>query len=306
MALKYVLSETGTGLRRNVSMSVALIVTLFVSLTLVGMGLLLNAQASRTEATWGSMLQIRVDLCNQNSQGPNCDKADATPAQKAAIEQVLKTNPEVDKYRLASKQEAFDLYKKRFIPGNASEQKIFGTVTANDMRESYWVTLKDPQKFAGIESQLSGMQGVDDIGDLHDLLSKIYRILSYMKWGAVGIAGFLLFAAILEVANTIRLAAHARRKEIEIMRLVGASTLYISLPFLLETLLAALIGVAISAGMLAVFMWGVVYHLLRGKLQITQWVTWSDAFVTMGWVAVVGVVLTVVPTLVVTRKYLKV
>ena len=84
MALKYVLSETGIGLRRNVSMSIALIVTLFVSLTLVGMGLLLNAQASRTESTWGSMLQIRVDLCNQNSQGPNCDKANVTPTQKTA------------------------------------------------------------------------------------------------------------------------------------------------------------------------------------------------------------------------------
>jgi len=306
MALKYVLSETGIGLRRNVSMSIALIVTLFVSLTLVGMGLLLNSQASRTEATWGSMLQIRVDLCNQNSQGPNCDKANATPTQKAAIEQVLKTNPEVSKYRLSSKQEAFDLYKKRYIPGNSSEKKIFGTVTVDDMREAYWVTLKDPQKFAGIESQLAGMSGVDDIGDLHDVLGKIYRILSYMKWGAVAIAGFLLVAAILEVANTIRLAAHARRKEIEIMRLVGASTLYISLPFLFETLIAALIGVLISAGCIALFMWLVVYNLLRGKLQITQWVTWSDAYVTMGWVAVVGIVLTLVPTLVVTRKYLKV
>jgi len=306
MALKYVLSETGIGLRRNVSMSIALIVTLFVSLTLVGLGLLLNSQADRTEASWGSMLQIRVDLCNQNSQGPNCDKANVTAAQKAAIEQVLKTNPEVEKYRLASKQEAFDIYKKRYIPGNTSEKKIFGTVTVDDMRESYMVTLKDPQKFAGIESQLAGMSGVDDIGDLHDVLGKIYRILSYMKWGAVVIAGFLLFAAILEVANTIRLAAHARRKEIEIMRLVGASTLYISLPFLLEMLIAALIGVVIAAGMLALFTWGVVYHLLRGKLQITEWVSWSDSYATMGWVAVVGVVLTVIPTLVVTRKYLKV
>lgn len=306
MALKYVLSETGMGLRRNVSMSIALIVTIFVSLTLVGMGLLLNSQASRTEATWGSKLQIRVDLCNQNSQGPNCNKTNVTTAQKTAIQQVLKTNPEVSSYYLATKEQAFEQYKKLFIPSNASEKKIFGTVTANEMRESYWVTLKDPQNFTGVESQLSGMQGVDDIGDLHDLLSKIYTILSYMKWGAVGIAGFLLIAAILEVGNTIRLAAHARRKEIEIMRLVGASTLYISLPFLLETLIAALIGVVLSAGALALFMWLIVYHLLRGKLLITQWVTWSDALWTMGWIAAIGVVLTVVPTLVVTRKYLKV
>lgn len=306
MALKYVISEAGVGLRRNVSMSVALIVTIFVSLTLVGMGLLLNAQATKTEDSWGSKLQITVALCNQNSQGPNCDKQNVSDQQKTAIQQVLHTNPEVASFYHESKAQAFAKYKRLFISKSASDAKIYGTVTVNDMQETYWVKLKDPQKYAGIESQLSGMQGVDNVRDLREVLKPIYFWMTTLRNSAIAIAAFLLIAAILQVANTIRLAAFARRKEIAIMRLVGASTLFISLPFLLETLVAALVGVLLAAGALGLFTWLVIYGKLRGKSHLSEWLTWSDTAVTIGAIAVLGIVLTLVPTLVMTRKYLKV
>jgi len=127
-----------------------------------------------------------------------------------------------------------------------------------------------------------------------------------MKWGAIGIAAFLLVAAIMQVGNTIRLAAFARRKEIGIMRLVGASNLYISLPFLMETLVAALIGVAAAAGAIGLVMYLIVYGKLRSQSQIVEWVDWHDAIVGAGVIAIVGVLITLIPTLVMTRKYLKV
>jgi cell division transport system permease protein len=306
MALKYVFSEAALGLRRNVSMSVALIVTIFVSLSLVGAGLLLNAQADKAQDSWGGKLQITVALCNQNSQGPNCDKQNVTPQQKAAITQVLRTNPEVASFYHQTKAQAFAKYKRLFIAKDATDQKIYGTVTVNDMQETYWVKLKNPQQYAGIESQLTGMQGVDNVRDLRAVLKPIYFWISIMKWGAIGIAAFLLVAAILQVANTIRLATLARRREIAIMRLVGASTLFISLPFLLETLVAALIGIALAAAGLSLFTWLVVYDELRGKSHLSEWLSWNDTAVTIGLIAILGVVLTLVPTLVTTRKYLRV
>jgi cell division transport system permease protein len=127
-----------------------------------------------------------------------------------------------------------------------------------------------------------------------------------LKWGAIAIAAFLLIAAILQVGNTIRLAAFARRKEIGIMRLVGASNLYISLPFLMETLVAALIGIGLAAGTLGVFMYVVIYGRLRPGSHIVEWVDWHDALYSVGGIAVLGVLLTLVPTLVMTRKYLRV
>ncbi|WP_310964337.1 permease-like cell division protein FtsX [Nocardioides terrisoli] len=306
MALKYVFTEAGTGLRRNVSMSVALIVTIFVSLTLVGMGLLLNSQAHKAEQSWGSKLQITAFLCNQNSQSPNCNKTNVTAQQKSAIKQVLDTNPEVASYYSQTKQQAYDTWKKVYAPTDSSQKQIYSTVTPSDMQESYWIKLKDPQKFQGIESQLSGMQGVDNVRDLRTVLKPIYFWMTTLRNAAIGIAAFLLVAAILQVANTIRLAAFARRKEIGIMRLVGASTLYISLPFLMETLVAALIGIVLAGLTLSAFTYFVIYGKLRGSSRITEWIDWHDTLAAFGEVTVLGILLTLIPTLVMTRKYLKV
>jgi cell division transport system permease protein len=305
MQLRYVFSETGSGLKRNVSMSIALIVTIFVSLTLVGMGLLLNAQADKAEKFWGNKLQITVFMCNQNSKAANCT-GDVTQTQRRSIEGVIDGNPEVASFYHQTKDQAFKTWKRVYISKDKSEQEIYSTVTATDMQESYWVKLKDPNKFQGVEGELSNTPGVAAVRDLRQVHKPIYFWIEVMKWGAISVAGFLLIAAILQVANTIRLAAFARRKEIGIMRLVGASSLYISLPFLMETLVAALIGIGLAAGTLMAFMYVVIYGKLRPASNIVEWVDWNDSYTAVIGIAVLGVLLTLIPTLVMTRKYLKV
>jgi cell division transport system permease protein len=305
MQLRYVFSETGSGLKRNVSMSIALIVTIFVSLTLVGMGLLLNSQADKAEKFWGNKLQITVFMCNQNSKAANCT-GEVTPTQRTAIKGVIGDHPEVASFYHQTKDQAFKTWKRVYVSKDKSEQEIYSTVTPADMQESYWVKLKDPNKFQGVEAELSETGGVAAVRDLRQVLKPIYFWIEVMKWGAISVAGFLLIAAILQVANTIRLAAFARRKEIGIMRLVGASTLYISLPFLMETLVAAVIGIGLAAGTLMAFMYVVIYGKLRPASNIVEWVDWQDSYTAVIGIAVLGVLLTLVPTLVMTRKYLKV
>jgi cell division transport system permease protein len=306
MQLRYVFSETGTGLRRNVSMSVALIVTIFVSLTLVGMGLLLNAQADKAERFWGNKLQITAFLCNQNSKAPHCGDGEVTPEQRAQIERIIDTHPEVASSYHQSKDEAFKTWKRVYIDKDKSEQEIYSTVKASDMQESFWIKLKDPNDFQGVETALSQTEGVAAVRDLREVLKPIYFWMEVMKWGAIAVAAFLLVAAILQVANTIRMAAFARRKEIGIMRLVGASSFYISIPFLMETLIAALVGIGLAALALLTFMYVVIYGKLRPASNIVEWVDWRDSYMAVGGIAVLGVVLTLVPTLFMTRKYLKV
>ncbi|HEU5042837.1 MAG TPA: permease-like cell division protein FtsX [Nocardioidaceae bacterium] len=306
MQLTYVFSELGNGLKRNVSMTVAVIVTIFVSLTLVGMGLLLNAQAHKAESYWGSKLQITVFLCNQNSTTANCVNGEVTPAQKQVIEHVLNTNPEVASWRLQTKQQAYNKWKSAYIANNPTEKRVYASIKPSDMQESYWVQLKDPQQFEGIKSAVAGLPGVNTVRDLREVLQPIYFWMNVMKWGAIAIAAFLVFAAVLQVGNTIRLAAFARRREIGIMRLVGASSLYIQLPFLMESLVAALVGVALSAGALVLFMYFVIYRTLRPSSNIVAWINWGDGAWAVGWIALIGLCLTLIPTLVMTRKYLKV
>lgn len=306
MQLTYVFSELGNGLKRNVSMTIAVIVTIFVSLTLVGMGLLLNAQADKAEEYWGSKLQITVFLCNQNSTTANCVDGEVTGAQKKAVEKVLDDHPEVASWRLQSKQEAYDKWRSAYVSNDETEQRVYESIRPSDMQESYWVQLKDPEKFMGIKSQVSGLDGVNTVRDLREVLKPIYFWMNVMKWGAIAIAGFLIFAAVLQVGNTIRLAAFARRREIGIMRLVGASSLYIQLPFLMEALVAALIGVTLAAAAIGAFMYFVIYQMLRPTSNIMPYIDWGDGLWSIGWIAIIGVALTLLPTLVMTRKYLKV
>jgi cell division transport system permease protein len=307
MQLQYVFSETRNGLKRNVSMTVALVVTIFISLTLAGLGLLLNAQAHKTEEFWGSRLQISVIMCNQADKGKpgtKCDSGEVDDAQKAAILNVIKGHPEVKAYEYQSKDQAYEIFKRVYV--GSGDQSAFSVVTPADMQEQYRVTLKNPQRYLEVESALQGMDGVASVRDLRRVLKPIYSAITWMKWGALSIAGFLLIAAVLQVANTIRLAAFARRKEIGIMRLVGASTLYISLPFLLETLAAAVIALALTGGTVAAVMQFGIRDKLRHNFQVTEWVGWHDLVIAYAEIAVLGVVITAIPTLVMTRKYLKV
>ena len=306
MQLTYVFSELGSGLKRNVSMSIAVIVTIFVSLTLVGMGLLLNAQAQKAEAYWGSKLQITVFLCNQNSSTANCVNGEATGQQKQAVEEVLDGNGEVASWRLQTKQEAYDKWRTAYVGSDETERRVYDSIRPSDMQESYWVQLNDPEQFMGVKSAVQGLAGVNTVRDLREVLQPIYFWMNVMKWGAIGIAAFLVVAAVLQVGNTIRLAAFARRREIGIMRLVGASSLYIQLPFLMESLVAAVVGVGLAAGAILVFMWVVIYNTLRPTSNIVAWVDWGDGLAAVGWIALIGLALTLIPTLVMTRKYLKV
>src|SRR5689334_15498462 len=104
MQLRYVFSELGQGLRRNLSMHIAVILTLFVSLTLVGLGVLLNQQAAKAADQWGNELQITVFLCRENDSQPSC-ASEVTPAQKKQILKVVEDNPEVASYYTESKEE---------------------------------------------------------------------------------------------------------------------------------------------------------------------------------------------------------
>jgi len=302
MQLRYVFTELGSGLRRNLSMHIAVILTLFVSLTLVGLGVLLNQEAGKVSDRWGSQLTVTVYLCSPHDANPACT-GEVTGAQRSAVEKVINDNSQVSSTEFISQQEAFQTLKEQF-PGKYDGAN--SPITAADMPQSIRITLKDPNQFRDVESAVVGLDGVSRVQDVHKVLKPIYSTISRLKWGGFGTAVVLVIAALLLVANTIRLAAFARRREIGIMRLVGASTLYIALPFLLEALVTAVLGVVLAGAALWGFMELVVKRQLSIDLSFIPWVGNHDYLLALIAVAIMGPVLTLVPTLVLTRKYLKV
>ncbi len=305
MQLRYVFSELRQGLRRNLSMHIAVVLTMFVSLTLVGLGVLLNQQANRIEERYGNEFQITVFLCRDGDAQPAC-ASEVTETQVAAIEEVIEKSPEVESARFESSEEAFEKVKELYgFPDEYFEGKD-AVLTADDMAKSIWITLRDPQEYEGITSAVEGLDGVSTINDQRDLVRPIFRVVDGFQVGSLLIAAFLVVAALLLVANTIRLAAFARRKEIGIMRLVGASTLYITLPFLLEAIVIAAISLSLAAGALTALQHFGVEERLRASTAFIPWVGWGELATAVVAVAALAPVLTLLPTLLLTRKYLKV
>jgi len=304
MQLRHVTTNLRQGLRRNLTMHVAVVLTLFVSLSLLGVGLMVSQQAGETGKYLGNQLQITVYLCvPDDPNAPQCT-SEVTGEQRRAVEAVIDDNPEVASFYFESKETAFekvkDLYgSERFEGSNAA-------LTADDLNESFWITLRDPDQFEGITSALDNLDGVSSVRDLRQVVGPIYAFIDALKYVSWGAAGALVLAAILLVANTIRLAALARRKEIEIMRLVGASGLLIALPFVLESVVTALIGVALAGGVLAAFTQFGIIDGLAEQLQFTPWIGWAEFWQTFAIIAVTGPVIAIVPTLLLTRKYIKI
>jgi cell division transport system permease protein len=304
MQLRYVFTELGQGLRRNLSMHVAVVLTLFVSLTLVGAGVLLRDQAGLVEEKFGNEFEIAVTLCRDNDGSNPACATEADQAQIDAIQEVVDASPEVESSRFETKEEGFEKLKK-FYDADYLEGPD-AAITADDMPQQIWITLKDPQRYEGIVSSVQGLDGVAAINDQREAAEPMFETINTLRDGSLLVALILVVAALLLVANTIRLAAFARRKEIGIMRLVGASTIYITLPFLLEALVIAAISVLLAGGALAALIQFGIQGRLADSLEFIPWITWSDATTAAIVVGVTGPILTLLPTLLLTRKYIKV
>ncbi|MCW2816585.1 MAG: Cell division protein FtsX [Nocardioides sp.] len=305
MQLRHVSTNLRQGLRRNMSMHAAVILTLFVSLTLVGVGVLLNKQAELTTEVIGNELQVTVTLCvPEEPRFPQCT-SEVTAEQEAAIIDVIEQNPEVEAWTAVSKEEGLDNLRRRGIVPDEQLEGPDPLITAADIPKALRITLVDPDEYGGIQSALEDLDGVRDITPARELVGPIFDIIDAVKWSAWGAAIALIIAAVMQVANTIRLTALARRKEIEIMRLVGASRIFIALPFLLEAIFTALVGVGLAAGALAAFEKFAVIEGIDASFRGLPFVGWSAYTYTVVVIAIAGPLLTIVPTLLLTRKYLR-
>src|SRR6201992_1241215 len=246
MRSNFVFQEIWVGLRRNLTMTVALIVVVAISLSLLGTGLLFVKQVDRTRSYWQSKVEISVYLCYTDSANPNCHGA-VTEAQKSELEQRLTAMPQVQNVTYVTQAQAWALYKQAF----SSDQSYVSMLKESDMPSSLEVKLRNPSAaYSIVASSVTGAAGVDSVIDEMNILDKFYRLLDGLRNAVLVVAVILVVAAILLVANTIRLSAFNRRRETGIMRLVGASNFYIQLPFLLEGVIAGLIGWAVAAGLL--------------------------------------------------------
>jgi cell division transport system permease protein len=300
MRARFLLSEVRIGLRRNLTMTFAVVITVAISLSLLGIGLLSNSQVHAMKDYWYNKIEVSVYLCGTLSESPSCSGGVVTPGQRMQIQQDLQALPVVQDVYYESQTEAFQRFQERF-----KDSAIAQNVTVDQLPESFRVKLKDPTQYQVVVSAFSGRPGVDVVQDQRAILEKFFRLLGVLRNGAllVGLASVL--TAALLISNTLRIAAFNRRRETSVMKLVGATSLSIQLPFLMEGIFSAIIGWAIATGLLAALK-QVIQTRVAPLLSFTKFFGWGEVWVASGYLLATGLVVSILASVLTLRRYLKV
>ncbi len=305
MRFQFMLSEIGQGLRRNLSMTISVILVTTVSLLMLGVGLLAQKQVSGMKEYWYDRVQVSIFLCGKDSDKTkaSCAAGEVTQAQKDQILgelQGAQLKPYVAEVFYESKEEAYQHLKERL-------KDLAENVTPEQLPESYRVRLNSPEQYEVVSAAFRGQPGVDTVQDDNVVLDRLFALLNGLKWSAWAIAGLTLVCSVLLVATTIRLTAFTRRRETGIMRLVGASNLVIQMPFILESLISAVIGAVLASVILMGFTQFAVQGWLAGTLRfIRNWVGLTDAALVLPAMFLVGLGIAGVSAFLSLRRYLKV
>ncbi|MER5522782.1 MULTISPECIES: permease-like cell division protein FtsX [Streptomyces] len=305
MRAQFVLSEIGVGLRRNLTMTFAVIVSVALSLALFGGSLLMSDQVSTMKGYWYDKVNVSIFLCNKHDaeNDVHCAKGAVTEDQKKQILADLDKMPVVEKVTYESQDEAYKHYKEQF--GNSP---LAGSLTPDQMQESYRIKLKDPQKYQVIASAFNGRDGVQSVQDQKGILDNLFQLLNLMNRGALGVMAMMLIVALLLIVNTVRVSAFSRRRETGIMRLVGASGFYIQAPFIAEAAVAGLIGGGLACIALVVGRYFTIDHgmELSHKLTLINFVGWDAVLTKLPLILATSVLMPSLAAFFALRKYLKV
>ncbi len=299
MRARFLLSEVRIGLRRNLTMTFAVVITVAISLSLLGIGLLSNAQVSAMKDYWYDKIEVSVYLCGSLSESPSCTGV-VTADQRTQIQADLEALPVVQSVYYESQSEAFTRFQERF-----KDSAIAQNVTVDQLPESFRVKLKDPTQFQVVVSAFTGRPGVDVVQDQRAILEKFFNLLGVLRNGAllVGLASVL--TAALLISNTLRIAAFNRRRETGVMKLVGATSLSIQLPFLMEGVISAILGWGIATGLLAGLK-SVIDSKVAPLLTFTKFFGWGEVWVASGYLLATGLVVSIFASVLTLRRYLKV
>ncbi|MCI2417799.1 permease-like cell division protein FtsX [Saccharopolyspora sp. K220] len=240
MRASFVFSEVVNGLRRNVTMTIAMILTTAISVGLLGGGLLVVRLIDKMQETYQDRVEVVVFMTDDVSANDNT----CTAQPCASIMSDLKRIPGVESVSYENRQKAFDNFNKVF----ESQPELRDVARIEAMPASLRVKLTDQERFPALQAQFSGRPGVDSVVDQAEYLNRMFDVLNGVRNATFSIALVQALAALLLISNTIQLSAFTRRTETGIMRLVGATRWYTQLPFLLEAVVSGLIGAFLAIG----------------------------------------------------------
>ncbi|WP_214107639.1 permease-like cell division protein FtsX [Acrocarpospora catenulata] len=299
MRANFIFSEVWIGLRRNLTMTIAVIVTVAVGMALLGVGLMINSQVSSMTGYWTDKVELSVYLCKKGSPFEACrDKSAISQEQKVALEGTIREMPEVESVVFEDAAKAYENFTT-----SDSNRTLAAIVKVEDMPESFRVKLRDPDTAAAVTERIEGQAGVSNIINERDLLDNYFGFMGKLQYMALGVAFLMVCAATLLIGNTVRLSAYNRRRETGIMRLVGASNVYIQLPFVLEGVIAGLIGGVFAAVLLII----TKIMIFEGiQVYMPSPLGWDTVAAVITGTMAVGVLICILASFITLRRYLRV
>ena len=233
----YFFSETITNLRRNFLMTIAAISTVAISLLLLGGVQILGMIVNNVTLNWEAKVEISTYL-----------RDDATQGEIRTLTADISQMPEVENVEYVSKAEAYEEFKKIY----EDQPELHENLPPDALPASLRIKLTDAKYTEDVAGLIEGRPGVDEVRFAGEIIKRLLQVNSLLRSITLVMSLILMAAAAALIANTIRLAIYARREEIGIMKLVGATNWFIRIPFMLEGVFAALVGALISGAIV----WG--------------------------------------------------
>jgi cell division transport system permease protein len=290
MRAKYVLSEAALGLWRNVTMTAAMIITMAVSLTMLGASGLLFLQVDKVQELFYAQVEVSIFLT-----------AEVTEEERVALDQALGSDPLVADHYYETRDEAYEKAKALF----ADAPDLVEALRPEALPESFRVKLTNPEEFGQIANEYRDFAGISEIVDQEALVGQIFGILTAVQSMALLAAAIMATAALLLVANVIQVAAYSKRREVAVMKVVGAGNWFIQLPFVLEAMVAGLIGALLAFAALAAGK----YFLIDGPLSplsaLLTPVPWRNVLLTLPALAMIGATVSAITGWITLRFYLR-
>jgi len=284
-------------------MVVSVVLVTFVSLTFVGAAILMQMQIGTMRDFWSDRAQVAIYMCTTVSQTATCTDGAATQEQIDAVQDKLDGEALAPLIRSGEFVDHEQAYQELL---DLVGEEAASVVTPEQVNQTFRVNLIDQTQADVIIEAFRGMQGVEEVADQLQYLEPLFSALTVATYIAVGIAALMLVAAVLLIATTIRLSAYARRRELGIMRLVGASNRFIQTPFILEGVFAALIGsILASAAVLVGVQFGVNQYLRTRVDFVTTWVGLEEAWTVVPILIVIGIVLAALSAGFAIRRWLR-
>jgi len=302
MRFSFFLSEAFGSMRRNWVIAMAAVITVFISTAILGAVLVTRDNLNQGATSLKNRVMIEVFI-----------KDDATPEQTQSLERKIKGMNDVKSYKYISKEEALRRFRERF------GERIIKNLPINPLPASYEIQVKNADRVDSVAQQFFNDPTVDNDPGTHngvkyarETVRKMLGTISLIEKGMWVTTGIFAAAAVLLISTTVRLSIFARRREVEIMRLVGATNWFIRWPFVLEGFITGLVGAVLAAAFVWVGNWGIANWIQSSQIDFLslrvfrmwwQGGTWPLGL--MPSLAILGALLGAVGSLVALRRYLK-